>query len=68
MYMPDAKFFAVARALTASACASSEMKPSSRVRDAYSIARPSNSSVLFPGEYRSRSVNELPGLWLLQEF
>jgi hypothetical protein len=54
MFMPyvDARLFAGVLALIASACASPD--PNARIRDGHNIARPSNSSVLYPGELRSQ--------------
>jgi hypothetical protein len=64
--MPDARFFVVVVTVAMAACTSSEAARPSPARDPYSIYRPSNSSVLFPGEHRGRSINDLPGLWLLE--
>jgi hypothetical protein len=48
----DIRVFAAVFALVASACASPD--PYALYRDDRNIARPSNSSVLYPGEYRSQ--------------
>ena len=48
----DAKLLAAALALIVSGCASPD--PYALYRDDRNIARPSNSSVLYPGEYRSQ--------------
>jgi hypothetical protein len=64
--MPDARFLIVALAFAMAACTSSETTRQSTIREPYSIYRPSNSSVLFPGEHRARSIDDLPGLWLLE--
>jgi hypothetical protein len=64
--MLDARFPIVALAFAMAACTSSDMTRQSPLRDPYAIYRPSNSSVLFPGEHRARSMNDLPWLWLLE--
>jgi hypothetical protein len=46
------RVFTAVLALVASACASPD--PYALYRDDRNIARPSNSSVLYPGEYRSQ--------------
>jgi len=55
--------FAAALALIGSACASPD--PNARIRDDNSISRPSNSPVLYPGEFRSQYEWEL---WRLPQF
>lgn len=57
------RVFAVALALIASACASPD--PFALYREDRSISRPSNSPVLYPGEYRSQYEWEL---WRLPQF
>ena len=64
--MPNSRLLILALALAVSACTSSETMRPSQPRDPLSLYRPSNSSVLFPGEHRSKSIDDLPGLWLLQ--
>jgi hypothetical protein len=53
----------LAAALALAACASSDTRP----RDPYSLSRPSNSSFMFPGEYRLGPDPELP-LYRLPQF
>lgn len=61
----DARLLVLALALVASACASSDGTRSPRVRDGYELSRPSNSPVLYPGEYRSQYEWQL---WRLPQF
>ena len=59
----DARVLAAALALIASACASPD--PYALYREDRLISRPSNSPVLYPGEYRSQHEWEL---WRLPQF
>ena len=63
MLKPDVRLLIAAVALIASACASPD--PYALYRDDRNISRPSNSSVLYPGEYRSQYEWEL---WRLPQF
>ena len=59
----NVRVFAALIALVTSACASPD--PFALYRDDRSTARPSNSSVLYPGEFRSQREWEL---WRLPQF
>ena len=59
----DARVLIAALALIVSACASPDLY--ALYREDRSIARPSNSPVLYPGEYRSQYQWEL---WRLPQF
>ena len=65
MRAPGPGLFAASLALIVSACASSDVQPL-LPPDNERVSRPSNSSVLFPGE-QSYSVYEAP-IWLLPQF
>ena len=63
----DRRFLVAAVALIAAACSSSKAQSDARIYGSYSVSRPSNSSVLFPGEY-SYTAPVSPLFWRLPQF
>jgi hypothetical protein len=63
----DLRLLAAALAIVTSGCASSDTWPDRTVRDDYSLSRPSNSSVMFPGEYSYGAPADAL-LWRLPQF